>query len=104
MLPSPVQRIREFHAALKEVRHDLHAHPELAFEESRTSAIVADKLAGWGIEVHRGLAKAGVAGVRKGRSSARGRGIGLRADMDCLPIPATGSPAFRSMHDGRMHA
>jgi hippurate hydrolase len=104
MLPSPVQRIREFHADLKEVRHDLHAHPELAFEESRTSSIVAEMLAGWGIEVHRGLAKTGVVGVIRGKKENSGRGVGLRADMDCLPMHETGSLPYRSTHAGRMHA
>ena len=104
MLPSPVQRIREYHADLKEVRHDLHAHPELAFEESRTSSIVAEMLAGWGIEVHRGLAKTGVVGVIRGGKENSGRGVGLRADMDCLPMHETGSLPYRSTHAGRMHA
>src|SRR5437667_4047534 len=101
---SPVERIREYHRELKEIRHDLHAHPELGFEETRTSALVADKLASWGIEVHRGLAKTGVVGVVKGRSTSGGRAIGLRADMDCLPVHETGSVPYRSRHDGRMHA
>src|SRR4051812_19969897 len=104
MLPSPVQRIREFHADLKKVRHDIHAHPELAFEESRTSSIVAEMLAGWGIEVHRGLAKTGVVGVIKGKKAGSARGVGLRADMDCLPMHETGSLPYRSTHAGRMHA
>jgi amidohydrolase len=104
MLPSPVQRIREFHADLKEVRHDLHAHPELAFEESRTSSVVAEMLSGWGIEVHRGLAKTGVVGVIRGKKQSSGRGVGLRADMDCLPMHETGSLPYRSTHAGRMHA
>src|SRR3954468_1735720 len=104
MLPSPVQRIRDFHADLKDVRHDLHAHPELAFEESRTSSIVAEMLSGWGIEVHRGLAKTGVVGVIKGKKAGSGRGVGLRADMDCLPMHETGSLPYRSTHAGRMHA
>src|SRR6185295_3190294 len=77
---------------------------ELAFEENRTSDIVAGKLAGWGIEVHRGIAKTGLVGVVKGRSSASGRAIGLRADMDCLPMHETGSVPYRSQHEGRMHA
>jgi amidohydrolase len=104
MLPSPVQRIREFHADLKKVRHDIHAHPELAFEESRTSSIVAEMLAGWGIEVHRGLAKTGVVGVIKGKKAGSARGVGLRADMDCLPMHETGALPYRSTHAGRMHA
>ena len=99
---SPVEHIRRYHAELKGVRHDLHAHPELAFEESRTASIVAEKLAGWGVEVHRGLAKTGVVGVIQGR--APGRGIGLRADMDCLPMHETTSLPYKSTHPGRMHA
>jgi hippurate hydrolase len=104
MLPSPVQRIRDFHADLKDVRHDLHAHPELAFEESRTSSIVAEMLSGWGIEVHRGLAKTGVVGVIQGKKANSKRAVGLRADMDCLPMHETGSLSYRSTHAGRMHA
>src|SRR6201988_743468 len=100
----PVDHIREYHAELKAIRHDLHSHPELAFEETRTSALVADKLASWGIEVHRGLAKTGVVGVVKGRSTSSGRAIGLRADMDCLPIQETGAVPYRSRSEGRMHA
>jgi hippurate hydrolase len=102
-MTSPVDRIRSYHAELKEMRRDIHAHPELAFTESRTSSLVADKLAGWGIEVHRGLAKTGVVGVIKGRGGST-RAIGLRADMDCLPVHETGTVPYRSRHDGRMHA
>src|SRR5438445_6313014 len=101
---NPVEHIRKYHPELKEIRHDLHAHPELGFEETRTSALVADKLASWGIEVHRGLAKTGVVGVVKGRGTSSGRAIGLRADMDCLPMHETGGVPYRSRHDGRMHA
>lgn len=103
-MKSPVEAIRRYHAELKELRHDLHAHPELAFEENRTAGIVAERLAAWGVEVHRGLAKTGVVGVVKGRSTASGRGIGLRADMDCLPMEEAGTLAYRSRHEGRMHA
>jgi hippurate hydrolase len=102
-MTSPVDRIRSYHAELKEMRRDIHAHPELAFTESRTSSLVADKLAGWGIEVHRGLAKTGVVGVIKGRGGST-RAIGLRADMDCLPVHETGTVPYRSRHEGRMHA
>ncbi|MGO1075715.1 M20 aminoacylase family protein [Inquilinus sp. CA228] len=84
-------------------RRDLHAHPELGFEEVRTSAIVAEKLASWGIEVHRGLAKTGVVGVLKGRTDG-GRTIGLRADMDCLPMQEVNDFAHKSTAPGRMHA
>ena len=66
-LDTPVERIRAFHAELTGIRHDIHAHPELGFTEQRTSDLVAAKLEGWGIEVHRGLAKTGLVGVVKGR-------------------------------------
>jgi amidohydrolase len=103
-MTSPVERIRSYHAELKALRHDLHAHPELAFTETRTSALVAERLDSWGIEVHRGLAKTGVIGVIRGKQDNSGRGVGLRADMDCLPIHETGAVAYRSQHEGRMHA
>lgn len=99
-----VARVREFHGELKAIRRDIHAHPELAFQETRTSDIVAGKLAAWGIEVHRGLAKTGLVGVVKGRAGASGRAIGLRADMDCLPMHETGTVPHKSVHPGRMHA
>ena len=99
-----VEEIRDFQAELREIRHDIHAHPELGFEENRTSDIVAEKLAGWGIEVHRGLAQTGVVGVVHGRNGASGRSVALRADMDCLPIQETGTVPYRSRHDGKMHA
>src|SRR5260370_4704944 len=90
------------HEELGSWRRDIHAHPELGFEERRTSDLVADKLAQWGIEVHRGIGKTGVVGrLRVGNSP---RSIGLRADMDCLPILEANSFAHRSQHDGRMHA
>ena len=101
---TPVEEIREFHAELREIRHDIHAHPELGFAEDRTAEIVAGKLAAWGIEVHRGLARTGVVGVVRGRQSASGRAVGLRADMDCLPIHETTGLPYRSRHEGRMHA
>jgi hippurate hydrolase len=104
IVTTPIDHIRGFHAELRELRRDIHAHPELAFEEQRTSDIVARKLAAWGIEVHRGLAKTGVVGVVKGRSASSGRAVGLRADMDCLPMHETGSVPYRSQHEGRMHA
>jgi amidohydrolase len=87
---------------LTRVRRDIHAHPELGFEEERTSDIVAAKLAEYGCEVHRGLATTGVVGtVRRGNSL---RAIGLRADMDCLPMQELNEFSHRSTHDGKMHA
>jgi hippurate hydrolase len=101
-MTSPVDKIRAYHAELREIRRDLHAHPELAFQESRTSARVVEYLKKWGIETHTGLAKTGVVGViRCGKSN---RGVGLRADMDCLPMHETGSVSYKSKYEGRMHA
>src|SRR5258706_13574784 len=93
-------------AALKEQmtawRRDIHAHPELGFEEQRTSELVATKLAEFGIEVHRGIGKTGVVGVLHVGSSKRT--VGLRADMDCLPIHEANTFAHRSTQAGKMHA
>ena len=103
MTPKP--RITELHGALTEIRRDLHAHPEIGFEEHRTSDIVAAKLASWGIEVHRGLGGTGVVGVVRGRRSAGGnRAIGLRADMDALPMEEANDLFYRSQTPNRMHA
>ena len=85
------------------LRRDIHAHPELGFEEHRTSKIVADLLAEWGIEVHTGIAGTGVVGVLRG-SKPGSRAIGLRADMDALPLQEENHFDHRSRHDGRMHA
>jgi len=87
---------------LLEIRHDIHRHPELAFDEHRTSDVVADKLASWGIEVHRGLARTGVVGTLRAGSS--NRAIALRADMDALPIHEANQFEHRSENDGLMHA
>ncbi len=84
------------------LRHDLHAHPELAFEEHRSSDVVAAFLQSLGIEVHRGLAGTGVVGVLRNGDSERS--IGLRADMDALPLHEQNLFPHRSRHDGRMHA
>ena len=97
-----INRIAEFQDEMARWRQDIHAHPELGFEENRTSDIVARELESFGLEVHRGLAKTGVVGVLKG---ATGDGaIGLRADMDALPILEQNDVEYRSQHDGVMHA
>jgi len=97
-----IPRIEELHDDMTAWRRDIHAHPELGFEEQRTSDLVAEQLAGFGIEVHRGVGKTGVVGVlRVGNSH---RSIGLRADMDALPILEANRFDHRSRHDGRMHA
>jgi amidohydrolase len=83
-------------------RRDIHAHPELGFEEHRTSDLVAARLKEFGIEVHRGIGKTGVVGVLKAGKSPRT--VGLRADMDALPIKEANTFDHRSRNDGRMHA
>ena len=92
----------DFLTELSALRRDIHAHPELAFKETRTSDIVARELSSYGLEVHRGLAKTGVVGVlRKGSGT---RSIGLRADMDALPLQEYNDFSHRSQHHGQMHA
>ena len=92
-------------AGIAAVRRDIHAHPELCFEEVRTAELVAQQLAGWGIAVHRGLGKTGVVGTVHGRDGgASGRAIGLRADMDALPMQEFNTFAHASQHHGKMHA
>jgi hippurate hydrolase len=97
-----IDRVVQFRTEIQQIRRDIHAHPELRFEEDRTSSLVADKLSAWGIEVTRGLGGTGVVGtLRQGRSN---RSIGLRADMDALPIQEVNQFAHRSAHAGKMHA
>ena len=98
-----VNRIAEFAEDMTAWRRDIHRHPEIAFEEHRTAEVVAEKLAEWGIEVHRGLAGTGVVGLLEGRK-AGARMIGLRADMDALPLQELNGFDHRSVHDGKMHA
>jgi amidohydrolase len=101
---SPVDHIRAWQDDLAEVRRDLHAHPELGFEEHRTARVVCDRLSASGIEHHAGIGGTGVVAVVRGRSSASGRSIGLRADMDALPLQEENEFAHKSRYDGRMHA
>ncbi|MBV9523872.1 MAG: amidohydrolase [Alphaproteobacteria bacterium] len=96
-----IPRVAQYHDELTQIRRDIHAHPELGFEEERTAGIVAAKLSEWGLEVHRGLAKTGIVGtLRRGNSL---RAIGLRADMDCLPMQEMNAFAHASTHAGKMH-
>ncbi|AZD90833.1 MULTISPECIES: M20 aminoacylase family protein [Pseudomonas] len=87
---------------LRAVRQDIHAHPELGFEENRTAALVARSLEEWGYQVHSGIGKTGVVGVLRNGSSPRR--LGLRADMDALPIIENSGVAYSSCHSGCMHA
>lgn len=84
------------------VRRDLHAHPELCFQEQRTSDVVAEKLTEWGIPIHRGLGTTGIVAVIQNGSSRRA--VGLRADMDALPMTEHNTFAHASQYPGRMHA
>jgi hippurate hydrolase len=97
-----VDPIIAFQSELQQIRRDLHAHPELCYEEQRTSDVVADKLAEWGIPVIRGMGVTGVVGIIKhGKSN---RSIGLRADMDALPMQEVNTFPHASVHPGKMHA
>src|SRR5260370_15382843 len=97
-----IKRIAEVHDDLTNWRRDIHAHPELGFEEHRASDLVAQKLAEFGYEVHRGIGRTGVVGRLSAGTSPRS--IGLRADMDALPIEEATNLAHRSRHQTRMHA
>ena len=99
---SIIEKIGAFAEDLTAIRQDLHRYPEIGFEEVRTSAIVAEKLTSYGIEVHRGIGKTGVVGVLKG-SLGPGRTIGLRADMDALPMEERTNLSYSSQNPGRFH-
>ncbi|MBK9360544.1 MAG: amidohydrolase [Rubrivivax sp.] len=89
-------------AAITAMRRDIHAHPELCFEETRTSDVIAKALTDWGIPIHRGLGKTGVVGIVKNGTS--NRAVGLRADIDALPMTEHNHFPHRSQHHGKMHA
>src|SRR5262245_26926406 len=99
---SPIDAIRGYLAELTAIRQDIHAHPELGMEVHRTADLVARKLEEWGIEVHRGVGYTGVVGVlRSGNGEAT---IGLRMDMDALPILEANDLPYTSRNKGVMHA
>jgi amidohydrolase len=89
-------------ASITAIRRDIHAHPELCFEENRTADVIAARLAEWGIPVHRGLGKTGVVGIIKNGTSERA--VGLRADIDALPMQEFNTFQHASVHKGKMHA
>ncbi|KQX26782.1 M20 aminoacylase family protein [Variovorax sp. Root434] len=96
--------IANFYPEITAFRRDLHAHPELGFEEVYTSGRVREALRACGVdEIHEGIGKTGVVGVIRGRSTASGRMIGLRADMDALPMREDNDFGWRSASDGLMH-
>lgn len=96
-------RIAEFHDDMTAWRREIHSYPELCYEEERTASLVARQLASWGIEVHTGLAKTGVVGVLRGQGASK-RSVGLRADMDALPLNEENDLPYRSQVPGKMHA
>ena len=92
-------------AAITQLRRDIHAHPELCYEEVRTADLVAARLTEWGIPIQRGLGTTGVVGIVHGRDGGKsGRALGLRADMDALPMTEFNTFAHASTHPGKMHA
>ncbi len=100
-----INRISDFHEEATAWRRDFHQHPELLFEVHRTAGIVADKLREFGLdEVVEGIGQTGVVGVIKGKTNASGKVIGLRADMDALPIHEVRDLPYKSENDGFMHA
>lgn len=96
------QYMRDHFAELAGIRHDLHQHPELGYQEQRTSEIVQSLLRAWGYDVHAGYGKTGVVGVLKKGSGSRK--IGIRADMDALPITEMTAVDYKSVHHNTMHA
>jgi len=96
-------RIAELHDDMQAWRRDIHQHPELCFEEQRTAEVVAEKLRSWGIEVHEGIGITGLVGVLKGQGDST-RTIGIRADMDALPMQELNEFSHKSKIDGKMHA
>lgn len=96
-----IERIADYAADLTAIRQDFHAHPEIGFQEKRTSARVAELLEGWGIAVTRGIGGTGLVGVLEG--ARPGRTIGLRADMDALPMDEETNLPFRSQNPGVFH-
>ncbi|HUN90410.1 MAG TPA: M20 aminoacylase family protein [Burkholderiaceae bacterium] len=103
-LKSPLRFIVDRHEALTLLRRDLHANPEMGFEEHRTSALIAERLHQFGVEVHPGVGRTGVVGVVRGRECNSARAVALRADMDALPLNEESDVAYRSTTPGVMHA
>lgn len=97
-----IERIAAYAPELTAIRHDLHQYPEIGFEEVRTSGIVAELLGSWGIDVHRDIGKTGVVGILKG-DLGEGRSIGLRADMDALPMEERTNLPYASKYPGKFH-
>src|SRR3954451_1053453 len=100
-----VNRVADLHDEIQAWRHDLHAHPEILFDVHRTARVVAEKLKSFGCdEIVTGIGRDGVVGVIRGRKGGSSRAIGLRADMDALPITETTGLSYASKTEGKMHA
>jgi len=99
----PPEYIARWHDEFTVIRRDLHAHPEIGFEEHRTAQVVTERLLALGIEHHAGIGRTGVVAVIHGREQGSGRSVGLRADMDALPMQEENEFAHKSRHDGMMH-
>ena len=102
-MTTPVDHIARWQETFTAVRRDLHQHPELGFEEERTGRVVREALAGLGIEHHAGIGRTGIVAVVRGARDTSGASIGLRADMDALPMQEENEFAHRSRYEGRMH-
>jgi hippurate hydrolase len=102
-LRGPLAAIVPHHEGLTALRRDLHANPEIGFEEHRTASLVAERLRDLGVDVHTGIGRTGVVGVLHGRGSRSARSVGLRADMDALPMNEENEFAHRSTRPGLMH-
>ena len=89
-------------ASIAAVRRDIHAHPELCFQEQRTSDVVAKQLTDWGIPIHRGMGTTGIVAILKNGTS--NRAVGLRADMDALPMTERNTFPHASKYPGKMHS
>jgi hippurate hydrolase len=100
---TPVEYIARWQDAFTAFRRDLHAHPELGFEEERTARVVSEALAALRIEHHSGIGRTGVVAVIRGKRDTRDATVGLRADMDALPMQEENEFAHRSRYEGRMH-
>ncbi len=99
----PSDYIARWHDEFTVIRRDLHAHPELGFEEHRTARVVQERLAALGIEHHAGIGKTGIVAVIPGSATGSGRSVALRADMDALPMQEENDFAHKSRYEGRMH-
>lgn len=99
-----IPELKDWHGEFRDIRRDIHAHPELSYEEKRTSALIQSLLQQWGVETTSGLASTGVVGTIRGKRGNSTRAIGLRADIDALPMQEANQFGHASTYAGRMHA